>query len=89
MNKNVYPLLNLYELISKNGHPTAFGKALDGIEVTSDPDGYHLEFHSQGVDIVLGFHNTYKERWDSKTDLDQFYKKSDNLIKQYASATQH
>jgi ABC-type xylose transport system substrate-binding protein len=89
VNKNVYPLFNLYELISKNGHPTTYGKALDGIEVTSDPEGYHLEFHSKGVEIVVGFHNTYKERWERKVDLDQFYKKADSLIKQYGTKTKH
>ena len=89
MNKHVYPLLSLYELISKNGHPTVFGKALDGIEVTSDPEGYQLQFHGQGVDIILGFHNTYKERWVRKADLDQFYKKADILIKLYGSETKH
>jgi hypothetical protein len=85
VNKNIYPLLSLYELISQHGHPTEFGKALDGIEVTSDPEGYHLEFHGKGVNIVVGFHNTYKEQGDRKEDLELFYKQADRLIKQYGS----
>lgn len=87
MNKNIFPLLSLYELITQHGHPTALGKTLGGIEVISDPEGYHLEFVAQGVGIVLGFHNTYKESCDRRVDLEQFYKKADNLIKQYGSGS--
>ncbi|WP_210395504.1 DUF3081 family protein [Motiliproteus sediminis] len=83
MNAKVYSLLKLFEIITRHGQPTSEGKALQGITVSSDADGYQLEFRSNGVRISIGFHNTYLETGESKQALSQFFKKADRLLKSY------
>lgn len=52
-------LLQAYNIVMEYGEPTEIGKQYQGIEAFSDYDGYSIYLRGKGVQLKLGFHNTY------------------------------
>lgn len=57
-------ILHAYEVIMERGTPTEFGKIYEGVEAFSDYDGYSVYMRGNGVELKIGFHNTYHLDYD-------------------------
>lgn len=82
MNAKIYPLYLLHEVIVGEGERTEEGRALEGIEVVSDPDGYRIEFRGDEGRITLGFHNTYEEDFKDRAARDAFFERAGRLLRE-------
>lgn len=74
-------VLRAYEMVMDNGSPTEFGKMYQGVEAFSDYDGYNVFMRGNGVELKLGFHNTYHLEYDQEHLRDSFLKKVEALSK--------
>ncbi|UGA56520.1 DUF3081 domain-containing protein [Vibrio sp. DW001] len=74
-------VLRAYEMVMNNGTPTEFGKMYEGLEAYSDYDGYNVFIRGNGVELKVGFHNTYHLEYDQEHLRDSFLKKVDTLSK--------
>lgn len=74
-------MLHAYETIMARGTPTEYGKIYEGIEAFSDYDGYSLYMRGNGVELKIGFHNTYHLDYEQEHLRDSFLKKLTNLAK--------
>ncbi len=68
-------VLVAYEKIMEKGHPTEFGKLYEGIEAYSDYDGYTVYMKGNGVELKVGFHNTYHLDYEQEHLKELFVKK--------------
>ncbi|GLO62838.1 hypothetical protein MACH09_33460 [Vibrio sp. MACH09] len=74
-------VLKAYEMVMDNGTPTEFGKIYEGVEACSDYDGYNVFMRGNGVELTVGFHNTYHLEYDQEHLRDSFLKKVEALSK--------
>lgn len=79
---NPTKLLAAFEIIMANGEETEFGKKYQGIEAFTDYDGYNVYLKGNGVELHIGFHNTYELKYDQLHLRDTFLKKLDALLGQ-------
>ncbi|MFB9135548.1 DUF3081 domain-containing protein [Vibrio sp. AK197] len=75
-------VLLAYEKVMKYGTPTEHGKRYEGIEALSDYDGYTVYMKGNGVELKLGFHNTYHLDYEQERLKEEFVKKVAALAKQ-------
>ena len=68
-------ILHAYEKIMENGSPTEHGKIYEGVEAMSDYDGYTIYLRGNGVELSVGFHNTYHLEYDQAHLKESFLKK--------------
>ncbi|SDG82143.1 Protein of unknown function [Vibrio xiamenensis] len=68
-------VLLAYEKIIKNGTETEFGKIYQGVEAYSDYDGYTVYMKGNGVELKMGFHNTYHLEYEQERLKEAFIKK--------------
>ncbi|MGF1768823.1 DUF3081 domain-containing protein [Enterovibrio makurazakiensis] len=78
---NAAKLLAAFEVVMEKGTNTEFGKVYQGIEAYTDYDGYNVFLKGNGVELHIGFHNTYDLKYDQAHLKDSFLKKIDNLIR--------
>ena len=76
-------LLSAYEIVTRLGEETKKGYCLAGIEAFSDYDGYNIYLAGDGVQLRLGFHNTYKLDYKYEYLRDEFLKKIKALVGRY------
>ncbi|ODQ01512.1 MULTISPECIES: DUF3081 domain-containing protein [Salinivibrio] len=76
-------LLRAYEIVTQFGEKTEQGHRLDGIEAFSDYDGYTIYLAGNGVQLRVGFHNTYHLDYEHENLKTQFLNKVDALVKNY------
>lgn len=74
-------ILHAYEAIIENGTPTEYGKIYEGVEAFSDYDGYSIYLRGNGVELKVGFHNTYHLEYDQEHLKESFLKKVAMLAK--------
>ncbi|GAM53973.1 hypothetical protein JCM19232_3738 [Vibrio ishigakensis] len=74
-------VLQAYECVMNNGTPTEHGKIYEGVEAFSDYDGYNVFLRGNGVELKVGFHNTYHLEYDQEHLRDSFLKKVAFLAK--------
>ncbi|MGC9422999.1 MULTISPECIES: DUF3081 domain-containing protein [Vibrio] len=74
-------ILQAYESIMTHGTPTEYGKIYQGVEAFSDYDGYTVYMRGNGVELKVGFHNTYHLDYDQEHLRDSFLKKIASLVK--------
>lgn len=74
-------VLLAYEAIMTNGVATEFGKLYEGIEAYADYDGYNIFMRGNGVELQIGFHNTYHLFYEQEHLRDSFLKKLSMLAK--------
>jgi hypothetical protein len=74
-------ILQAYESIMVHGIPTEYGKIYQGVEALSDYDGYTVYMRGNGVELKVGFHNTYHLEYDQEHLRDSFLKKIALLAK--------
>ncbi|MEH0664394.1 DUF3081 domain-containing protein [Vibrio scophthalmi] len=74
-------VLQAYEMVMARGTPTEFGKMYEGVEAFSDYDGYNVFLRGNGVELKIGFHNTYHLEYDQEHLRDSFLKKVASLAK--------
>ncbi len=68
-------ILHAYENVIDHGEPTEMGKIYQGIEAFSDSDGYNIYLRGNGVELHLGFHNTYHLDYEQEHLKESFLKK--------------
>ncbi|SJL84339.1 DUF3081 domain-containing protein [Vibrio palustris] len=73
-------ILHVYESIMEHGTPTEFGKIYEGIEAYSDYDGYSVYLRGNGVELSIGFHNTYNLDYQQEHQKEAFLKKIDAIL---------
>ncbi|GAK20951.1 LOW QUALITY PROTEIN: hypothetical protein JCM19052_1471 [Vibrio sp. JCM 19052] len=73
-------VLQAYECVMNNGTPTEFGKMYEG-KPFLDYDGYNVFLRGNGVELKVGFHNTYQLEYDQEHLKDSFLKKVAMLAK--------
>jgi hypothetical protein len=69
------------EMVMDNGAPTEFGKIYQGLEAYSDYDGYNVFMRGNGVELKVGFHNTYHLEYEQEHLRDSFLRKVEMLSK--------
>ncbi|SEG68150.1 DUF3081 domain-containing protein [Vibrio hangzhouensis] len=74
-------ILQAYDNIMAHGTDTEFGKIYEGVEAFSDYDGYNVFMRGNGVELKVGFHNTYHLEYDQEHLRDSFLKKVALLAK--------
>ncbi|WP_428772625.1 DUF3081 domain-containing protein [Vibrio sp.] len=74
-------ILHAYETVMENGTPTELGKMYQGIEAFTDYDGYNIYMRGNGVELRMGFHNTYELNYDQEHLRDSFLSKIAQLHK--------
>lgn len=74
-------VLSAYENVMNNGTPTEFGKIYEGVEAFSDYDGYNVFLRGNGVELKIGFHNTYNLEYNQEHLKESFLKKIAMLAK--------
>ncbi len=74
-------ILHAYEAIIEHGTPTEHGKIYEGVEAMSDYDGYNIYLRGNGVELKVGFHNTYHLEYDQEHLKESFLKKVAMLAK--------
>ncbi|WP_100751756.1 DUF3081 domain-containing protein [Vibrio salilacus] len=74
-------ILQAYETVMSNGTPTALGRIYQGIEAFTDYDGYTVYMRGNGVELKIGFHNTYHLDYDQEHQKESFLKKVATLAK--------
>ncbi|MFC5077913.1 hypothetical protein VTH8203_04710 [Vibrio thalassae] len=74
-------LLQAYNNIMEHGTDTDLGKIYDGVEAFSGYDGYNVYLRGNGVELKVGFHNTYHLEYDQEHLRDRFLKKVASLAK--------
>lgn len=77
-------LLRAFEIISESGEKTELGHRLDGVEAYTDYDGYTVFMSGNGVELSIGFHNTYNLDYEHEHLKDTFLKKLDGIIAEHA-----
>lgn len=77
---NPAKLLAAYEVVMEKGEETEFGKIYEGVEASTDYDGYNVYLRGNGVELRVGFHNTYDLKYDQLHLKDSFLKKVDALV---------
>ncbi len=78
---NTSKVLQAYECVMNNGTPTELGKMYQGIEAFSDYDGYTVFLRGNGVELQIGFHNTYQLNYEHTKLRDQFLAKITTMAK--------
>lgn len=78
---NSTQILHAYEVVMANGDATELGKSYQGIEAYSDYDGYNVYLRGHGVELHVGFHNTYNLDYDHERSRDVFLTKIASLAK--------
>ncbi|MDR9827335.1 DUF3081 domain-containing protein [Vibrio sp. FNV 38] len=68
-------ILHAYERIMANGVPTENGMLYEGVEAIADYDGYNIYLRGNGVELSVGFHNTYQMEYDQAHLKESFLKK--------------
>ncbi|MGR5092860.1 DUF3081 domain-containing protein [Vibrio maritimus] len=74
-------VLKAYDNIMSNGTATELGKIYEGVEAYSDYDGYNVYMRGNGVELSIGFHNTYHLEYDQEHLRDSFLRKVAMLAK--------
>lgn len=74
-------VLKAYDTIMSNGTKTELGKIFEGVEAYSDYDGYNVYMRGNGVELSIGFHNTYHLEYDQEHLRDSFLRKVAMLAK--------
>ncbi|MFA0414815.1 DUF3081 domain-containing protein [Vibrio renipiscarius] len=74
-------ILRAYESIIRHGTQTERGKIYQGVEAYSDYDGYNVYLKSNGVELSVGFHNTYHFNYEQSYNKDSFISKIALLAK--------
>lgn len=74
-------VLKAYDTIMSNGTETELGKIYEGVEAYSDYDGYNVYMRGNGVELSIGFHNTYHLEYDQEHLRDSFLRKVAMLSK--------
>ncbi|WP_394151419.1 DUF3081 domain-containing protein [Vibrio maritimus] len=74
-------VLKAYDTIMSNGTETELGKIYEGVEAYSDYDGYNVYMRGNGVELSMGFHNTYHLEYDQEHLRDSFLRKVAMLSK--------
>jgi len=74
-------ILHAYETIIEHGTPTEHGKIYEGVEAFSDYDGYSIYLRGNGVELKVGFHNTYHLEYNQEHLKETFLKKVAMLAK--------
>ncbi|WP_434361211.1 DUF3081 domain-containing protein [Parasalinivibrio latis] len=77
---NIAKLLAAFEVVMEKGGETEFGKLYKGIEASTDYDGYNVYLRGNGVELHIGFHNTYDLKYDQEHLKESFLKKIDALV---------
>ncbi|MEZ8142921.1 hypothetical protein A1OO_11260 [Enterovibrio norvegicus FF-33] len=77
---NIAKLLAAFEVIMEKGETTEFGKRYQGVEASTDYDGYNVYLKGNGVELHIGFHNIYDLKYDQAHLKDSFLKKIDSLL---------
>ncbi len=75
-------VLLAYEKITQNGTDTEFGKVYQGVEAYSDYDGYTVYLRGNGVELKMGFHNTYHLDYEQERLKEAFIQKVLSLAKE-------
>ena len=78
-------ILQVFELIRSKGQPQEDYFVLDGIQASSDFDGYTLFLKDALVELSFGFHNQYHLNYQKEQHLEQFIKKLQALKMQYSA----
>ena len=74
-------IMQAYETVMSNGTPTDLGRIYQGIEAFADYDGYNVYMRGNGVELKVGFHNTYHLDYDQEHQKESFLKKVATLAK--------
>ncbi|EGU31849.1 DUF3081 family protein [Vibrio scophthalmi] len=74
-------ILLAYECVMRNGCKTELGKSYLGIEAFSDYDGYNVYLKGKGVELSMGFHNTYQLNYDQESNKATFLNQLNSLAK--------
>ncbi|MBV7298131.1 DUF3081 family protein [Enterovibrio paralichthyis] len=82
-------LLAAYEVVMQKGTETELGKIYQGVEAVSDYDGYNVFLRGIGVEVHIGFHNTYNIKYDQLHIRDSFLQKIDALVSEKTIDTHH
>ncbi|MFD2177226.1 DUF3081 family protein [Veronia pacifica] len=77
---NTATLLAAFEIVMENGEETEFGKRYEGIEASTDYDGYNIYLKGNGVELHIGFHNTYNLTYEQEHLKESFLKKIDAIV---------
>ena len=65
-------ILQVFEIIRLQGEKKGESYFLEGIEASSDFDGYTLFMHDAQVQLSFGFHNQYHLDYEKEEHLEQF-----------------
>lgn len=76
-------VLQVFEKIRLHGKQSESGYFLEGINASTDFDGYTLYLTDAQVTMSLGFHNQYHFDYEKTEHLEQFQKKLQNINEQY------
>ena len=82
-------MLSAFEIIMKDGEKTDAGRRLEGIEASTDYDGYNVYLKGNGVELHIGFHNTYNLTYDHEHLKEKFMAKIDALTKPQINDNHH
>ncbi|EGU46919.1 hypothetical protein VII00023_17659 [Vibrio ichthyoenteri ATCC 700023] len=74
-------VLLAYECVMRNGIPTELGRRYQGIEAFSDYDGYNVYLKGHGVELSIGFHNTYQLNYEQEHNKAAFLSQLSALVK--------
>ena len=77
---NPTKILQAFEVIMEKGSPTEIGRIYGGVEAFSDYDGYNVYMRGNGVELQVGFHNTYHLDYEQEHLRESFLKKLNALV---------
>lgn len=68
-------VLKVFEIIRLNGSKKDESYFLEGVEATTDFDGYTLFLKDALVELSFGFHNQYHFNYEKEEHIEQFMRK--------------
>lgn len=76
-------ILSVFDKIRRFGQKNDNGYLLDGINASTDFDGYTIYIEDARVNLQFGFHNQYHLDYQSQDDFDSFSKKLKDIHLNY------
>lgn len=72
---NIHQTLKVFHLIRDHGNKVDDAHRLNGVNASSDYDGYTLELWDDNVRLSIFFHNKYSVDYSNAFELNEFYEK--------------
>lgn len=69
----------VFNKVLTQGEPADGKRVLQGVHASSDFDGYTLHLGDEEVDLYIYFHNSYKLEYRSKSALNNFLLRMQNI----------